>query len=152
MVKRTRRICEVCGTAINPYAIYCSECGLRLIENKEKPTFENYVAAGFNSTREKKIYACNLVKLPILTRSIVERWIWKGDIEIEFCSCPTCQKVYREFLAEKNIVLLDGPRDPHCKEIVNQVYNGDIKGLRINVENYFLHQVVPKYFPNGFDD
>lgn len=146
------RHCEVCGKVIHPFIIYCSTCGLRVAENKGRPSFENYMATGFNSITRSTIYACHLVKLPIFTRILVERNLWGGDLEIELCGCPECKQFYREYIAEKNILLRDGPTDPHCKEIVNLVYNKDIRGLRINIKDFFQHQFMPKYFPNGFDD
>jgi hypothetical protein len=146
MVKQAQRVCEVCGTPINPYTIYCSTCGLRIAEDKGRPTFEDDLAAAFYSANEKKISACLLVKLPLLTRDLINDQIWKGEIEIEFCGCSACQQIYREFIAEANFLLHDGPTDPHCKEIVTMAYNRDIKGLRLNVKDYYSHDFAPKYY------
>ena len=121
-------ICPECNKRSLPDAHTCWNCGAIL---KPHPAGRYYTNPP-ELDSEDAIMPCALAQMTFVDRMFAHSLLFKGELQLAFCTCPVCKKAFKELLALLN------DRDADSDENISEAYNTDIAGLTIDLSEFNL--------------
>jgi len=121
-------ICPECNKAGLPDAHKCWNCGKIL---KAHPVGRHQTDTQ-KLDSEDVIMPCALAQMTFVDRMFAHSLLFKGELQLAFCTCPVCKKAFKELLALLN------DREADSDENISEAYNTELAGLTIDLSEFNL--------------